>query len=144
MVLRVNRTCLGGRFWSLLGFLMLLVLRVNLGEGRVEYACSCSCSFGTISINRLCSIFPPHHQGVGDVCCEWSTGWQQSPSRQSLLLLPPMGLSLVAASLWLPLRQLQSLLLWDRFVPWEWHQNVHCFHFPVGVADAAVFLRVLV
>jgi len=70
MVLRVNRTFLGRRFWSLLGFLMLLVFRVGLGEGRAEYACSCSCScsFGTISINDgLCSIFPPHHQGVGDL-----------------------------------------------------------------------------
>ena len=79
MVLRVNRTFLGGRFWSsLLGFLMLLVLRVGLGEGRAEYACSCSCSCscGTISINGLCSMFPPHHQGVGDVCCVWRTGWQ--------------------------------------------------------------------
>ena len=81
------------------GLWRILVLRVSLGEGRTEYACSCS--FGTISINRFCSIFPPHHQVVGEVWLVWRTGWHHCSYRWSWPVFPPMGLVLVASCLWL-------------------------------------------
>ena len=77
------------------------------------------CIFGTTAL-------PRHHPFVSWISLSW--GLHHFIQRWSLLVLPPSGVVLVAASLWLDAFDQCPSELWFKFTPHAQHHLFHCRH----------------